>query len=92
MLPVMEAEAAADWIAMARPGMMEVGMLAVTSCAAAEERATGEVLEGWVSWREEGMACDGKEELQCGTIEGELGLARKEVGICISEESEREKE
>ncbi|KAL9039906.1 MAG: hypothetical protein Q9180_002251, partial [Flavoplaca navasiana] len=46
MLPVMEAEAAADWIAIARPGMMEVGMLAVISCAAAEERALEEVLEG----------------------------------------------
>ncbi len=45
MLPLMEAEAAADWIAMARPGMMEVGMLAVISCAAAEERALEEVLE-----------------------------------------------
>ena len=45
MLPVMEAEAAADWIAIARPGMMEVGMLAVISCAAADERAVGEVLD-----------------------------------------------
>ena len=34
----------------------------------------------------------GKAELQCGTIEGELGLARRKVGICVGEESERDED
>lgn len=45
MLPVMEAEAAADWIAIAKAGRMEGGMAATISCSAAEERADEEVLE-----------------------------------------------
>lgn len=45
MLPVMEAEAAADWIAIAKAGRMEGGMAATTSCSAADERADEEVLE-----------------------------------------------
>ena len=45
MLPVMEAEAAADWIAIARSGRIEGGTLAAMSCSAAEERAVEAVLE-----------------------------------------------
>ncbi|KAI4138262.1 MAG: hypothetical protein L6R39_006882 [Caloplaca ligustica] len=44
MLPVMEAEAAADSMAMARLGRMEEGKYWDTRRAAAEERASGEVL------------------------------------------------
>lgn len=45
ILPVMEAEAAADWTAIARAGMIEVGILAFISCSAAEDRAVGFVLD-----------------------------------------------
>lgn len=42
--PVMEAEAAADWTAMAKLGMRETGKYWATRIAAAEERAGPEVL------------------------------------------------
>ena len=53
MLPVIEAEAAADCMAMAKAGRIEGGILAAISCWAAEERAGGEVL-GLVSLIERG--------------------------------------
>lgn len=45
MSPVMDAEAAADWISIARAGRMEGGMLAAISCWVAAERAGEEVLK-----------------------------------------------
>lgn len=59
MLPVTEAEAAADWTAIAKEGMRELGKFWAARAAKAEERAGGEVL--WemllASWcgRRQGM-------------------------------------